>query len=102
MASRAAVEPRIRLLTVFMITSKLLFGHRRIQIPQDDPSCPSRKTASVASRHRTHPHHARDFSETSVTGRSSNPRRHEELCLRRFCNENSLFDQVTEWPDDVS
>src|ERR1700709_2762618 len=65
MARRPAAEPRIRLLTIFMLTSKLLCregsGSAGCNTLRLVPL--SLETRLVASRLRTHPHDARDFSE---------------------------------------
>src|SRR3981081_4848112 len=65
MASKPAAEPRIRLLTIFMLTSKLLCregsGSAGCNTLRLVPL--SLKTRSVASRLRTHPLNARDLSE---------------------------------------
>src|SRR6267154_113339 len=65
MATKPAAEPRITLLTIFMLTSKLLCregsGSAGCNTLRLVPL--SLKTRSVASRLRTHPLNARDLSE---------------------------------------
>src|SRR3979411_2767529 len=65
MARRPAAEPRIRLLTIFMLTSKLLCregsGSAVLNTLRFVPV--SLETRLVAPLLRTLPHHARDLSE---------------------------------------
>src|ERR1700704_2929505 len=65
MATRPAAEPRIRLLTIFMLTSSCFVG--KVPDPLGENTLRlvplSLKTRLVASRLRTHPLNARDLSE---------------------------------------
>src|SRR3978361_1243842 len=69
MAMRPAAEPRIRLLTIFMLTSKLLCrvgsGSAGCEHPKVGSFGPFKKTASAVSRLRTLPHEREGLKRTT-------------------------------------
>src|SRR5262249_50848391 len=93
MATRAAAEPRTRLLTIFMFNLQVVF---REGVDLSSPS----KSASPAPRETAQPlrafghtrENARDLSEPPATGRSRTPHRRDGLCMRHFSYQNSLLD----------
>src|SRR5215470_323641 len=92
MARRPAAEPRIRLLTIFMLNLQVaLKGRFRIRWVNDTlrlvPLSPIHRLA--ASRSRTHPLNARDLSEPPKTGRPRDaPLRRTITITDALCTRN--------------
>src|SRR5882757_7451946 len=100
MAIRPAAEPRIRLLTIFILASKLRcregFRIRWVKHPKAGSLTPS-KNRSVVSRLRTHPHEREGLKRTTCNGtiQGPPPPPSSELCMRNLCKQNTLLAQLS-------